>query len=139
METEALFDVPCRVFVPAALDMSLGQERAVRIPAEVILEVANHPVTEEAEPILADRGVVVIPDILSSGGGVAVSYLEWVQDLQREAWPEDRVNTRLSDLMEAATGQVLARAGAESVTLREAAYLIGVQRVAEAEMARGYQ
>lgn len=139
METEDIFDVPCRVFVPAALDLSIVEARAARIPAEVILEVANHPVTVEAEPILTDRGVVVIPDILSSGGGVAVSYLEWVQDLQREAWPEERVNSRLSELMEAATGQVLARAGAESITLREAAYLIGVQRVAEAEMARGYQ
>jgi len=70
---------------------------------------------------------------------VAVSYLEWVQDLQREAWSEDRVNARLEELMEAATGQALARAEAEGKTLRQAAYLIGVERVAEAEIARGYR
>lgn len=139
LPSDALFDVPCRVLVPAALDMSIDAGRADRATAEIILEVANHPVTLEAEPILADRGVVIIPDILASGGGVAVSYLEWVQDLQREAWLEERVNARLSELMEAATGQVLARAGAESITLRDAAYLIAVQRVAESEMARGYQ
>jgi glutamate dehydrogenase (NAD(P)+) len=96
-------------------------------------------VTTEADPILSERGITVVPDILASGGGVAVSYLEWVQDLQREAWPEDRVNRRLEELMEQATSQVLARAEAEGGTLREAAYLIGVERVAEAEVARGYR
>jgi glutamate dehydrogenase (NAD(P)+) len=121
------------------LDVSLGEDRARRIRAEVVLEVANHPVTTEAEPVLAERGVTVIPDILASGGGVAVSYLEWVQDLQREAWSEERVNSRLTELMENATAQVLARADVESSTLREAAYLIAVQRVADAEVARGYQ
>jgi glutamate dehydrogenase (NAD(P)+) len=136
---DELFDVDCRVFVPAALDMSIGEDRGRRISAEVILEVANHPVTTEAELILADRGVTVIPDILASGGGVAVSYLEWVQDLQREAWKEDRVNARLTELMGNATAQVLARADIEDTALREAAYLIGVQRVADAEVARGYQ
>jgi glutamate dehydrogenase (NAD(P)+) len=136
---EELFDVDSRLFVPAALDMSIGEDRARRIRAEVVLEVANHPLTTEAESILADRGVTVIPDILASGGGVAVSYLEWVQDLQREAWTEDRVNTRLTELMENATAQVLARADIEDTTLREAAYLIAVQRVADAEVARGYQ
>ncbi|HJP67096.1 MAG TPA: Glu/Leu/Phe/Val dehydrogenase dimerization domain-containing protein [Actinomycetota bacterium] len=134
-----LFEVPCRVFAPAALDMSIDRERAATITAEVVLEVANYPVTVEAERVLTGRKVAVIPDILASGGGVAVSYLEWVQDLQREAWLEERVNTRLSELMEAATAQVLARAEADNVTLRDAAYLIAVERVAEAEVARGYQ
>jgi glutamate dehydrogenase (NAD(P)+) len=139
LASDDVFGVPCKVFVPAALDMSIDAVRAKAMPAEVVLEVANHPVTVEAEPILNDRAVLVIPDILASGGGVAVSYLEWVQDLQREAWLEERVNTRLTDLMEAATGQALARAEEDGVTLREAAYLIAVQRVAEAEVARGYQ
>jgi glutamate dehydrogenase (NAD(P)+) len=134
-----LFSVECRVLAPAALDASIDSGVARRVKAEVILEVANYPVTTEADTALADWGVTVLPDILASGGGVAVSYLEWVQDLQHEAWPEDRVNARLGELMEAATGQVLARAEAEGVTLREAAYLIGVERVAEAEIARGYR
>ena len=136
---EDLFGLACRVFVPAALDASIDEGRAGEIKAEVILEEANYPVTTEADPILADRGVTVVPDILASGGGVAVSYLEWVQNMQRERWTEDRVNERLRDLMDAATGQVLARAEAEGCSLREAAYLIGVERVAEAERARGYR
>jgi glutamate dehydrogenase (NAD(P)+) len=134
-----IFGIDCRVFVPAALDMSVNEETAPRIRAEAILEEANYPVTIEAEPILAQRGVTVVPDILASGGGVTVSYLEWVQDLQREAWSLDRVNARLEELIGTATDQVLARAEATGITLREAAYLIGVERVAEAEIARGYQ
>jgi glutamate dehydrogenase/leucine dehydrogenase len=139
IDGSAIFGVDCKVFVPAALDMSVNEQTAPTIRAEVILEEANYPVTVEAEPILVDKGVTVVPDILASGGGVAVSYLEWVQDLQREAWPEDRVNSRLGQIMEAATKQVLARAEAEQATLREVAYLIAVERVAEAEMARGYR
>jgi glutamate dehydrogenase (NAD(P)+) len=139
LSNEELFDVECRVFVPAALDASVNEERANRIKAELILEEANYPVTMEADPILVDRGVTVAPDILASGGGVAVSYLEWVQDLQREAWSEERVNKRLEELMEMATAKVLARAETEGGSLRDAAYLIGVERVAEAEVARGYR
>jgi glutamate dehydrogenase (NAD(P)+) len=134
-----LFSVDCRVFVPAALDESVSERTAGQIKAQVILEEANYPVTTEADGILADRGVTVVPDILASGGGVAVSYLEWVQDLQREQWLEDRVNGRLKELMETATEQVLARSQADGITLREAAYLIAVERVAEAEKARGYR
>jgi glutamate dehydrogenase (NAD(P)+) len=136
---EDIFSVDCRVFVPAALDESINERTAPQIKAQIILEEANYPVTTEADRVLGDRGVTVAPDILASGGGVAVSYLEWVQDLQREAWSEERVNGRLEDIMEAATGQVLARAEAEGSSLREAAYLIGVERVAEAEKARGYR
>jgi glutamate dehydrogenase (NAD(P)+) len=127
------------VFVPAALDESINERTVGQIRAQVILEEANYPVTTEADRILADRGVTVVPDILASGGGVAVSYLEWVQDLQREQWMEDRVNGRLEELMETATGQVLARSDADGIPLRDAAYLIAVERVAEAEKARGYR
>jgi glutamate dehydrogenase/leucine dehydrogenase len=134
-----LFSVDCKVFVPAALDESINERTVGQIRAQVILEEANYPVTTEADRILADRGVTVVPDILASGGGVAVSYLEWVQDLQREQWMEDRVNGRLEELMETATGQVLARSDADGIPLRDAAYLIAVERVAEAEKARGYR
>lgn len=139
IEGDDLFGVDCTVFVPAALDESIKEDRAARIKAKVILEEANYPVTVEADRVLSERGVTVVPDILASGGGVAVSYLEWVQDLQREAWTEERVNNRLRELMEPATAQVLARADAEGLSLREAAYLIAVGRVAEAEKARGYR
>jgi glutamate dehydrogenase (NAD(P)+) len=139
ISNEDLFSVDCKVFVPAALDESINERTVGHIRAQVILEEANYPVTTEADRILADRGVTVVPDILASGGGVAVSYLEWVQDLQREQWMEERVNGRLEELMEASTGQVLARSDADGIPLREAAYLIAVERVAEAEKARGYR
>ena len=139
IDGDAIFGVACRVFVPAALDMSVDERTAPALRCEVVLEEANYPVTIEAEPVLAERGITVVPDILASGGGVAVSYLEWAQNHQRESWPEDEVNDRLRVLMEAATQQTLARAEADGVTLREAAYLIAVERVAVAERARSYR
>jgi glutamate dehydrogenase (NAD(P)+) len=136
---EYLLSQDCTVLALGALEESVREENADGVKAQVILEMANYPVTPEGDAVLADRGITVLPDILASGGGVAVSYLEWVQDLQREQWLEDRVNDRLAELMGAATDQVLARAESEGIPLREAAYLIGVGRVAEAEMARGFR
>jgi glutamate dehydrogenase (NAD(P)+) len=127
------------VLVLAALEEAVDAGTAERVKAQVIVETANYPVTPEADQTLAERGITVVPDILASGGGVAVSYLEWVQDLQRESWPEERVNHRLEELMGAASDQVVARAEDEGITLREAAYVIGVGRVAEAEVARGFR
>jgi glutamate dehydrogenase (NAD(P)+) len=134
-----ILGLDCTVLVLAALEESIGDDNADRVKAQVVMETANFPVTPEGDEILADRGVTVVPDILASGGGVAVSYLEWVQDLQREQWSEERVNGRLEEVMGAATDQVVARAEVEALTLREAAYLIGVGRVSEAEMARGFR
>jgi glutamate dehydrogenase (NAD(P)+) len=136
---EDILGLDCAVLALAALEESVDEANADRVKAQVIVETANYPVTPEADQTLAERGVTVVPDILASGGGVAVSYLEWVQDLQREQWDEDRVNARLEELMGAATDQVVARAESEGITLREAAYLIGVGRVAEAEIARGFR
>jgi glutamate dehydrogenase (NAD(P)+) len=139
MPCEDIVGLDCAVLALAALEESVADGNADRVKAQVVLETANYPVTPEADEILEDRGVAVVPDILASGGGVAVSYLEWVQDLQRESWPEDRVNDRLEVLMGEATDEVLSRAEAEGRSLREAAYLIGVGRVAEAEIARGFR
>jgi glutamate dehydrogenase (NAD(P)+) len=136
---QELLGMDCTVLALGALERSIHEGNAESIKSQVILEMANYPVTPEADEVLADRGVTVVPDILASGGGVAVSYLEWVQDLQREQWPEDRVNDRLYELMGAATDQVMARAESEARPLRDAAYMIGVGRVAEAEIARGYR
>jgi glutamate dehydrogenase (NAD(P)+) len=137
---DEILGLDCAVLVLAALEEAIdGEGNADRVKAQVIVETANYPVTPEADETLAERGIAVVPDILASGGGVAVSYLEWVQDLQRESWPEDRVNHRLTELMGAATDQVVARAEDEGISLREAAYLIGVGRVAEAEVARGFR
>jgi glutamate dehydrogenase (NAD(P)+) len=136
---EDIVGLDCAVLALAALEEAVDADNADHIKAQVILETANYPVTPGADAALIDRGVAVVPDILASGGGVAVSYLEWVQDLQRESWPEERVNARLEELMGTATDQVVARSEAEGLSLREAAYIIGVGRVAEAEVARGFR
>lgn len=139
LDGEGIIETDCVVLALAALEESVTEDNADRVKAQVVVETANYPVTPDADPILADRGVTLLPDILASGGGVAVSYLEWVQDLQREQWSLERVNDRLAEVMGTATDQVLARAESEGLSLREAAYLIGVGRVAEAEIARGYR
>jgi glutamate dehydrogenase (NAD(P)+) len=139
MDIDDIVGIDCSVLALAALEEAVHEGNADRLKAQVVVETANYPVTPEADSILEDRGVTVLPDILASGGGVAVSYLEWVQDLQRESWPEERVNSRLEELMGAATDEVLGRAEQEGRSLREAAYLVGVGRVLEAEVARGFR
>jgi glutamate dehydrogenase (NAD(P)+) len=138
IEGEDLIAVDCEVLAPAALEESIRQDNAERIRARLVLELANHPTTPAADRVLSDRGISVIPDILGSAGGVTVSYLEWVQNLQRERWTEDRVNGRLQELMESATDQVLERADESAISHRAAAYEIAIDRVAEAGRARGW-
>jgi glutamate dehydrogenase (NAD(P)+) len=110
MDIDDIVGIDCSVLALAALEEAVHEGNADRLKAQVVVETANYPVTPEADSILEDRGVTVLPDILASGGGVAVSYLEWVQDLQRESWPEERVNSRLEELMGAATDEVVGRA-----------------------------
>jgi glutamate dehydrogenase (NAD(P)+) len=138
IEREDLFGLDCEVLVPAALEESISAANVERIRANLILEVANHPVTPDADRRLADRGITVVPDILGSAGGVTVSYLEWVQNHQHARWPEDKVNQRLQTLMEAAVDAVLDRANRSAISLRAAAYEIAVERVAEAGRLRGW-
>ncbi len=139
LETDELLGVEADVVVPAALEESVRADNVDRIRAKVVLEVANYPLTPEADAALRDRGVLVVPDILSSGGGVVVSYLEWAQNMQHERWREQVVNDRLAEMMIAATEAVMARSERDDITYREAAYTIAVERVAEAERARGYR
>lgn len=136
-EGEDVIGVDSEVLVPAAMEEHVREDNAQIVRANLVLEVANYPTTPGADELLKSRGVTVIPDILASAGGVVVSYLEWVQNLQRERWTEDRVNQRLAELMNAATDAVLARANEKGITHREAAYEIAVERVAEAERLRG--
>jgi glutamate dehydrogenase/leucine dehydrogenase len=138
IEGDDLIGAECEVLAPAALEESLRVDNAERVRATLVLEIANHPTTPDADRLLHDRGVWVIPDILGSAGGVTVSYLEWVQNLQRERWSEERVNGRLRELMESATDLVLERADEGGVSHRAAAYEIAVERVAEAGRARGW-
>ena len=138
IEGEEIIGIDCDVLVPAALEESIRADNEVLVQATLVLEVANYPTTPEADAALASRGITVVPDILGSGGGVTVSYLEWAQNIQSERWSEDRVNDRLQELMEAATDEVMGRANQNAITHRAAAYEIAIERVAEAGRIRGW-
>jgi glutamate dehydrogenase (NAD(P)+) len=134
---EELLELDCDVLVPAAIESQITDENADRIKASVIVEGANGPTIPQADDILEDRGVKVVPDILANAGGVTVSYFEWVQDLQAFYWHEDEVNNRLRMIMEQSYADVLIVAEERKVTMRTAATILGVGRVAEAHKLRG--
>ena len=134
---EEVLTCDCDVLVPAALEGSITRPVAEKIKARVIAEGANGPTTHEAEAVLADAGVLVIPDILANAGGVVVSYFEWVQGITSFFWKLEDIHTRLKDVMDRAFDEVHALAQTESVTLRQASYMIGVGRVAEAAQLKG--
>jgi glutamate dehydrogenase (NAD(P)+) len=136
-EGDQLWDVDCELLVPAALGGVITPEVAARLRAEVVVEAANNPTTIEADPVLADRGIVVVPDILASGGGVTASYFEWAQSLQGYAWDSDLVAKRLHERMQRAFDAVWARSEALEVPLRPAAFVVALERVADAISARG--
>jgi glutamate dehydrogenase (NAD(P)+) len=127
------------ILVPAALENSITAKNAPNVQAKLIAEGANGPVTPEAVDILAERRIRVIPDILANAGGVTVSYFEWVQNRQEFYWPEQQVNDELKRVMVKAYRSVADLASCESITLREAAYRIAIQRVVEAALRRGVQ
>ncbi|MER5421775.1 Glu/Leu/Phe/Val family dehydrogenase [Streptosporangium roseum] len=134
---EDLLELDVDVLVPAALEGAITGENASRIRARLIVEGANGPTTPEADRILADAGITVVPDILANAGGVIVSYLEWVQNLQACSWSANEVDTRLRDLMEESFDAVAAMSAERGLSLRQAAHVIGVGRVAEAHRMRG--
>jgi glutamate dehydrogenase (NAD(P)+) len=132
-----LLELDCDVLIPAALEGQLTDENALQVKATVVVEAANGPTTPEADEIFKDRGIRVVPDILANAGGVTVSYFEWVQDLQAFYWTEDEVNDRLRQIMERSYVDVLEMAEERKVTMRTAATILGVQRVADAHVTRG--
>ncbi len=133
----ALLELDCDVLIPAALGNQITEHNAGRIKAQFIVEGANGPTTPDADRILAERGVLVVPDILANAGGVIVSYFEWVQGLQEFFWDERDVNDKLERIIVGAFAQVWTLAQARQVPLRIAAYLLAVQRVADANITRG--
>jgi glutamate dehydrogenase (NAD(P)+) len=125
------------VLVPAAIGNQITSHNAGDIRASLIVEGANGPTTPEADDLLAQKGVFLVPDILANAGGVTASYFEWVQDLQSFFWSEDEVNERLHSIMQRAFGEVLQTALERRLPMRMAAYVEAVSRVAAATRDRG--
>ncbi len=133
-----LLAIECDVLIPAALGGMIHEGNADRINTRMIIEGANSPTTPAADEILQEKGIHVIPDVMANAGGVVCSYFEWVQNLQHFRWSEREVNDKLGGVMRRAYRDVDARSKEERISLREAAYLVGIERVVEASRTRGY-
>jgi glutamate dehydrogenase (NAD(P)+) len=132
-----ILEHPCDVLVPAALEGQITGANADRLACRLIVEAANGPTTPEAEAMLAERGILIVPDVLANGGGVTVSYFEWVQDVQRFSWSSDALRSRLREQMREALKCVTREARELNVDWRTAALAVAVKRVSEAASARG--
>ena len=137
IDADAIWDIECELLVPAALGGVIDTAVAHRISAKLVVEAANGPTTVEAQPVLDDRGIVVVPDILANAGGVTASYFEWAQAQQGYPWDDGLVAERLRQRMEHAFTDVWAKAETLGVGLRTAAHVVAVERVAAAITARG--
>ena len=129
--------LPCEFLVPAALESQINRYNAEHVAARIIVEGANGPTTPEAEAILAERGVTVVPDVLANAGGVTVSYFEWVQDFSSFFWSEEEINARLDRIMAEAFTAIWQLAEERQLSLRTAAFVIGCSRVLAARATRG--
>jgi glutamate dehydrogenase (NAD(P)+) len=137
LTNEELFGVDCDVFLPCALEGQVTERTAAPIKARIVAEGANGPTTPGGDRVLDEKGVLVIPDVLANGGGVTVSYFEWVQDLQFYFWKEAEINRRLQEIMVDAFQRVYAMARERKVSMRTAALMLAVKRVADAMRMRG--
>jgi glutamate dehydrogenase/leucine dehydrogenase len=132
ISNEELLELQCDVLIPAALENQITDKNADKIRARMVAEGANGPTTPEADRILYEKGICLIPDILANSGGVTVSYFEWVQNLTREQWPLEVVNRKLEEKMTKAFNDVEAVVAREGSDMRTGALMLGVGRVANA-------
>jgi len=132
-----LLELKCDILVPAALEMQITKDNAARLQCRILAEGANGPTTLDADAVLKEKGVFLIPDVLANAGGVVVSYFEWVQDLQNFFWTEEEVNKKLRDILVKAFHEVLNMSRQQKVDMRLAALMIGIERVARAMLWRG--
>ena len=137
MANEDFWDVPCEIMIPAALENQVTADRARRIKAKLVLEGANGPTTTAADDILADRGILVVPDVICNAGGVTVSYFEWVQDFSSFFWSEDEINVRLDKIMVGALKKIWDTADHHKITLRTATFAVACERILTAREERG--
>jgi glutamate dehydrogenase (NAD(P)+) len=137
LATEQFWQVPCDILVPAALEQQITATNAHQIQAKLVIEGSNGPTTPEADDILAERGVLVVPDVIANAGGVTVSYFEWVQDFSSFFWDEDEINARLVRLMREAFASVWQTSDTHKVSLRTATFIIACTRMLQARELRG--
>ncbi|HEX6459207.1 MAG TPA: Glu/Leu/Phe/Val dehydrogenase dimerization domain-containing protein [Thermoleophilaceae bacterium] len=138
IEPEELLQVPCDVFIPAALGGMIHKDNAHLLDCKMIIEGANSPTTPKADEILTEAGVYIVPDVMANAGGVVASYFEWVQNLQHFRWDEREVNDKLGNVMRRAFRDVAERANRDKTSLRVASYELGIERVLAAAKTRGY-
>ncbi|WP_027014444.1 Glu/Leu/Phe/Val family dehydrogenase [Comamonas composti] len=137
MDSDDFWGVDCDILIPAALEGQITKDNAGRIKAKMVIEGANGPTTPEADDILNDKGVLVLPDVIANAGGVTVSYFEWVQDFSSFFWTEDEINARLVRIMQEAFAGVWQVAHEHKVSLRTATFIVACQRILHAREMRG--
>jgi glutamate dehydrogenase len=138
ISNKELLELDCDILVPAAISNQITEENAANIKASIVVEAANGPTTLEATKILTERGILLVPDILASAGGVTVSYFEWVQNNQGYYWTEEEVMEKLEKVMVNSFDTIYQQAQTHQVDMRLAAYMVGIKKVAEASQFRGW-
>ncbi len=138
VSNDDLLELECDILIPAAVDRVINESNASRIRAKVVVEAANYPVTPEADAILQDRGLTVVPDVLVNSGGVIVSYFEWTQNLYQHRWTLDEVNEELEKIITRAYREMRDTARRHGISYRDAALMIAVGRVADVSKLRGF-
>ena len=137
IDNEAFWGVDCDILIPAALEQQINAENAGRIKARMVIEGANGPTTPQADDILAERNVLVVPDVIANAGGVTVSYFEWVQDFSSFFWDEDEINARLIKIMTSAFAGIWQVAQEKKVSLRTATFIVACERILHTRELRG--